>query len=87
MNHLEYLTKDILSALKKIFFEPIYYESFKKQQKKKEIPIGPPTVSKKPGILLQEGQQRVKEVLPPRHAAAALLYLRNPQRSPNLRVH
>ena len=31
MNHLEYLTKDILSALKKIFFEPIYYESFKKQ--------------------------------------------------------
>ena len=34
MNHLEYLTKDILSALKKKKkqFEPIYYESFKKQR-------------------------------------------------------
>ena len=35
MKHLECLTKDILSALKKKNpkqFEPIYYESFKKQR-------------------------------------------------------
>lgn len=60
---------------------------FKKTTKKRKIPVGPPAVSKKPRILLQEGQQRVKEVLPLRNAAAALLYLGNPQRSPNLRVH